>query len=250
MLAHLWIGNGYTQKTALSTYDDEKPELITVDDQLSPVFHDAIEGQTVGSRDRGRPRRPTEAFGESGNPQLGIGNKDTGPDRHRPGQQAVLDEPQGTAKDAARLDAQARREGRRAHRPRLHRHARSPTASCGSPPLIKGDGADGRRRARRSGQLPRPGLRRQEAVRRELQHAASRRRSRSAPARSSRAGTRRSSAEGRQPGDPRDPAGATATARRATRTPASRAPTRCTSWSTSSGPPEHHGGPCRHGEPR
>jgi peptidylprolyl isomerase len=98
VLAHLWIGNGFTQQKALDTYEDKKPELITVNDQVGKVFRDAIEGQTVGSR-IAVAAPATDAFGEGGNPTLGIGNKDTviivvdlvsG----------VLAEPQGTDKDA------------------------------------------------------------------------------------------------------------------------------------------------------
>jgi peptidylprolyl isomerase len=98
VLSHLWIGNGFTQKKALDTYEDKKPELITLDDQIGEVFREAMEGQTVGSRVL--VAAPAEdAFGEAGNPGLGIGNKDTvvmvvdlvsG----------LLDEPQGTEKEA------------------------------------------------------------------------------------------------------------------------------------------------------
>jgi peptidylprolyl isomerase len=98
VLTHLWIGNGYTQEEALNTYKDEKPELITVSDDIGEVFQAAIEGQTIGSRVLvAAPAK--DAFGEGGNPALGIGNEDTvimvvdlasG----------VLDEPQGTEKEA------------------------------------------------------------------------------------------------------------------------------------------------------
>jgi peptidylprolyl isomerase len=77
VLAHLWFGNGFSQKKAFSTYDAKKPELITVDEkQLSPVFLEGIEGQTVGSRVM-VAAPASEAFGPEGNPQLGIGNADT-----------------------------------------------------------------------------------------------------------------------------------------------------------------------------
>jgi len=98
VLTHLWIGNGFTQQTALDTYEEKKPELITVDDQIGKVFHDALEGHTIGSR-VAIAAPASEAFGESGNPTLGIANKDSvvivvdmvsG----------VLDGPQGTDKDA------------------------------------------------------------------------------------------------------------------------------------------------------
>ena len=98
VLTHLWIGNGFTQQTALDTYKEKKPELITVDDQIGKVFHDSLVGHTIGSR-VAVAATASEAFGESGNPTLGIGNKDSvvividlvsG----------VLDGPQGTEKDA------------------------------------------------------------------------------------------------------------------------------------------------------
>ncbi len=98
VLTHLWIGNGFTQQEAMNTYATEAPELVTVDDQMLEVFDDALAGHTVGSRVA--VAAPAEdAFGESGNPTLGIGNQDTvlivadlvsG----------VLDGPQGTEKEA------------------------------------------------------------------------------------------------------------------------------------------------------
>jgi peptidylprolyl isomerase len=98
VLAHLWIGNGFSQQKALDTYEEKKPELITINDQVGKVFRDAIEGQTVGSRVAvAAPAK--DAFGEGGNPTLGIGNADSviividlvsG----------VLDGPHGTDKDA------------------------------------------------------------------------------------------------------------------------------------------------------
>jgi peptidylprolyl isomerase len=77
VLAHLWVGNGYTQEKAVSTYESETPELLTVDEaSLSPVFIEGVEGHTVGSR-IAVLAPAEEAFGEQGNPQLGIANKDT-----------------------------------------------------------------------------------------------------------------------------------------------------------------------------
>jgi peptidylprolyl isomerase len=98
VLAHLWVGNGFTQEKALDTYEEKKPELITVNDQVGKVFRDAIEGEAVGSR-VAVAAPASDAFGEGGNPTLGIGNEDSvvvvvdivsG----------VLDGPQGTDKDA------------------------------------------------------------------------------------------------------------------------------------------------------
>jgi peptidylprolyl isomerase len=75
VLAHLWIGNGYSQETALSTYDEKKAELLTVNDQL-PEFLAGIKDAKVGSR-LAVTASAEEAFGETGNSQLGIANKDT-----------------------------------------------------------------------------------------------------------------------------------------------------------------------------
>ena len=98
VLTHLWIGNGFSQQKALDTYEDKKPELITVDDEIGKVFSTAMEGQTIGSRVL-VAAPAVDAFGEAGNSALGIGNKDSvimvvdlasG----------VLEAPQGTEKDA------------------------------------------------------------------------------------------------------------------------------------------------------
>ncbi|GAA1141760.1 FKBP-type peptidyl-prolyl cis-trans isomerase [Nocardioides aquiterrae] len=74
--AYLWIGNGYTQDKAYSDYDAGQPETVTASDQLSPVFKDAVLGQKIGSR-VAVTTTAEEAFGASGNPNLGIANKDT-----------------------------------------------------------------------------------------------------------------------------------------------------------------------------
>jgi peptidylprolyl isomerase len=74
--ANIWIGNGATQKQAYSTYDEGQPQAIPASADLNPVFKSAILGQTVGSR-VAVTATATDAFGESGNPQMGIGNKDT-----------------------------------------------------------------------------------------------------------------------------------------------------------------------------
>jgi len=75
VLAHLWIGNGYTQQTAFSTYAEKKAELLTVDNQL-PDFLAAVRDAKIGSR-LAITASAEEAFGETGNSQLGIANKDT-----------------------------------------------------------------------------------------------------------------------------------------------------------------------------
>lgn len=73
---HLWIGNGYTQEKAYSSYDAQ-PQALTVDSKnLSKVFLAGLEGHTIGSRvEVAAPA--SAAFGSQGNPQLGIGNQDS-----------------------------------------------------------------------------------------------------------------------------------------------------------------------------
>ncbi|MDP3889687.1 FKBP-type peptidyl-prolyl cis-trans isomerase [Nocardioides sp.] len=76
VLTNLWIGNGFTQDVAFSSFEDGgSPELITVNDDISPAIAAALEGQKVGSR-VAVAAPPEDAFGETGNPQLGIGNDD------------------------------------------------------------------------------------------------------------------------------------------------------------------------------
>jgi peptidylprolyl isomerase len=75
VLAHLWIGNGFSQEQAFSTYDDKKAELLTVNEQLPP-FLAGIKDAKVGSR-LAITASAEEAFGETGNSGIGIGNKDT-----------------------------------------------------------------------------------------------------------------------------------------------------------------------------
>jgi peptidylprolyl isomerase len=76
VLAHLWIGNGFTQSKAFSTHDeDATAELVTIDDQLPPFLAD-IKGATIGSR-IAVTSSAEAAFGAAGNAQLGIGNKDS-----------------------------------------------------------------------------------------------------------------------------------------------------------------------------
>jgi peptidylprolyl isomerase len=72
-LAHIWIGNGYTQDMAYSSYEAKSPQLLV--GEVSEPFQKALEGHTVGSR-VAVAATAEDAFGEGGNPQLGIGNKD------------------------------------------------------------------------------------------------------------------------------------------------------------------------------
>jgi FKBP-type peptidyl-prolyl cis-trans isomerase len=73
--AQIWIGDGVSKKEAYSTYDQGGAQLLTLNDQLSPVFADAIQGAPVGSRIA--VTAPAEQLvGPNGNAQLGIGTKD------------------------------------------------------------------------------------------------------------------------------------------------------------------------------
>lgn len=72
-LAHIWIGNGFTEEEAYSSYEATSPQLLV--GEVSEPFKQALEGHTVGSR-VAVAASAEEAFGEGGNAQLGIGNKD------------------------------------------------------------------------------------------------------------------------------------------------------------------------------
>ena len=75
-LVKFWIGNGYTQKQAFSSFGkDGKAESITLGKDVSTGIREAIVDHTVGSR-VAVAAPPADAFGEDGNPQLGIGNAD------------------------------------------------------------------------------------------------------------------------------------------------------------------------------
>ncbi len=76
VFARLWVGNGFTNEMVFSNYgEDQAPEPLTLG-QLTPALEKGISGQTVGSR-VAVAAPAVDAFGEQGNAQLGIGNKDT-----------------------------------------------------------------------------------------------------------------------------------------------------------------------------
>jgi len=73
---NVWIGNGFTQEESYTTYEEGgSPETFTIDDQLTPLFRDAMIGQKIGSR-VAVTTPSAEVFGEAGNAQMDIGNKD------------------------------------------------------------------------------------------------------------------------------------------------------------------------------
>jgi peptidylprolyl isomerase len=72
----IWIGNGYSQEESYSSFDAQ-PQALTVDSKsLSKVFIEGLQGHTIGSR-VAVAAPASAAFGSQGNPQLGIGNKDS-----------------------------------------------------------------------------------------------------------------------------------------------------------------------------
>ena len=72
-LAHIWIGNGYTEEKAYDSYESKAPQLLI--GEISEPFKQALEGNTIGSR-VAVAANAVDAFGEGGNPQLNIGNQD------------------------------------------------------------------------------------------------------------------------------------------------------------------------------
>lgn len=76
---HLYIGNGFSGEDAYSSYTEKpaQPSIVTVTEGSTiPALHDALAGQTVGSRVQ-VVATPEDAYGETGNPDLYIGNADT-----------------------------------------------------------------------------------------------------------------------------------------------------------------------------
>ena len=75
VFTHIWVGNGIKQEKSFSTYDAGRPEVISISDQLTPAIREAMVGHTIGSR-VAVAATPADAFGDQGNPQLGIGQDD------------------------------------------------------------------------------------------------------------------------------------------------------------------------------
>jgi peptidylprolyl isomerase len=69
------IADGTTQKTVASSYQDHQPQVVSLSDQVTKIFLDALSGKTIGSRVA--VYAPAEQiFGPTGNPQLGVSQKD------------------------------------------------------------------------------------------------------------------------------------------------------------------------------
>ena len=173
VLAQIWIGNGYTQKTGLQHLrPGQAPQVVTVDDQRQPGLRRRARGP-----DRRLPGRGDRA-GRQGLRRRAATPSSASATRTRPGHHRPRSASQaarrarGQAAAVAGLGPEAGREGRQA--------VTSASTSAGTP---KPDGKlrsavahPGHRRDGEEGpddhrQLPRPGLRRQEALRRELQQA-------------------------------------------------------------------------------
>ncbi len=75
--ANWWIGNGFTEKEAQSTYTkDGTPQSLEVSKDILPFLREATIGHKVGDRVV-MLTSAEKAYGESGNPTIGIGNKDS-----------------------------------------------------------------------------------------------------------------------------------------------------------------------------
>jgi peptidylprolyl isomerase len=72
--ANLWIGNGFTQEEATSTYDQGPQSIEITSDTMEPL-RDALIDHKVGER-VAVLTSAERAYGEQGNPTIGIGNKD------------------------------------------------------------------------------------------------------------------------------------------------------------------------------
>jgi peptidylprolyl isomerase len=69
------IADGTTQKTVASSYQDHQPQVVSLSDQVTALFLDALSGKTIGSRVA--VYAPADKiFGPTGNPQLGVSQKD------------------------------------------------------------------------------------------------------------------------------------------------------------------------------
>lgn len=78
----IWIGNGYTKQLAYSTWDKDTgateprgAQSVELTDAVSKAILEGVIDHKVGSRVL-VVAPPVDAFGDQGNPQLGIGNAD------------------------------------------------------------------------------------------------------------------------------------------------------------------------------
>jgi len=76
VMADYWLGNAYSQEQVFSTHPTAAQLLVVEDGTLSPVFLEAAQGHTIGSR-VAVAASAEEIFGPEGNPELNVGNQDT-----------------------------------------------------------------------------------------------------------------------------------------------------------------------------
>ncbi|CUR59265.1 putative Peptidyl-prolyl cis-trans isomerase [metagenome] len=75
--ANWWIGNGFTEEEAQSTYTkDGATQSVELTSEVLPFLRDAMIGHQVGDRVVVLTSA-AKAYGETGNPTIGIGNKDS-----------------------------------------------------------------------------------------------------------------------------------------------------------------------------
>jgi peptidylprolyl isomerase len=75
--AHWWIGNGFTQEEAQSTWaDGGGAQSVEVSEEVLPFLRETLIGNQVGDRVV-LLTSAEEAFGEGGRPDIGIGNRDS-----------------------------------------------------------------------------------------------------------------------------------------------------------------------------
>lgn len=134
-----WVGNGFTQKEALSTYDQGTQSVELTKDILPPL-REAMIGHKVGDR-VAVLTSAEKAYGEAGNPNIGIGNRDAVlfvVDIM--GKVKVLDGPQGEEKEPAGW-APALIETDGTITGLDFTDAHKPTGELIATTLVKGDGA-------------------------------------------------------------------------------------------------------------
>ena len=70
-----WIGNGFTEEEATSTYGQGTPQSVELTDEVLAPLREALIGNQVGDR-VAVLTSAQDAYGDGGNPQIGIGNRD------------------------------------------------------------------------------------------------------------------------------------------------------------------------------
>lgn len=72
---NFWIGNGFTEEEATSTYGQGTPQSVELTDEVLAPLREALIGNQVGDR-VAVLTSAQDAYGDPGNPQIGIGNRD------------------------------------------------------------------------------------------------------------------------------------------------------------------------------